>query len=74
MNPDKTDHKAQAAQNRQKFPFAAQIVDELRAEFGAGVTLVYAEENGQTIGKKLPVGMVPIIYQTVDKFMLRRAR
>jgi hypothetical protein len=38
--------------NRANFPCTAQIVDAFRKEFGEGVQLMYAEENGKTIGKK----------------------
>ncbi len=51
----------QARKNREMFPFAAQIVEELRAEFGPGVKLLYAEENGSSVGKKTEGGVVPVI-------------
>lgn len=49
------------ASNRAAFPETARMVDELRAVFGPGVALIWAEENGQTIGKKGPDGVVPTI-------------
>ena len=47
--------------NRDKFPYAAGILDELRGIFGEGVRIVYAEENGQTVGNKGPDGVRPNI-------------
>lgn len=41
-----------AADNRSAFPATALIVDEFRSAFGEGVKLVYAEEGGNTIGRK----------------------
>ncbi len=48
-----------AAQNRAAFPQTAQFVDEMREAFGQDVKLVWAEENGRTLGKKGPDG-VPV--------------
>ncbi len=48
-------------ENRDNFPFAAGIVDELREVFGDGVRIQWAEENGKTIGKKGPDGVRPVI-------------
>jgi len=39
------------ASNRAEFPETAKIVDRFRAVFGPGVRLIWAEENGKTIGK-----------------------
>lgn len=39
-----------AASNRAAFPETARIVDDLRAVFGQDVKLVWAEENGRTLG------------------------
>lgn len=50
--------------NRAAFPETASMVDELREVFGDGVTLVWAEENGRTIGNKGPDGVQPIIERT----------
>lgn len=37
--------------NRREFPYAAEIMDALRAEFGEGVKLIAARnEEGATIG------------------------
>lgn len=47
-----TQTEAVRASNRAEFPETSRIVDKFRAEFGPGVKLVYAEENGKTIGKK----------------------
>lgn len=41
----------QRNKNRAEFPNAAAILDEFRKHFGEGVKLVYAAENGKTIGK-----------------------
>lgn len=46
------DRETRAAANRANFPYAAGVMDELRKQFGPGVRLVYAEENGQTLGRK----------------------
>lgn len=40
-------------QNRRNFPFAAGILDDLRAEFGGGVKITWASENGAEIGRRL---------------------
>lgn len=40
-----------AQRNRERFPFAARIVDELRAVFGPDVRPTFIEENGERIGK-----------------------
>lgn len=53
--------------NRANFPFAAGIVDELREVFGNDVKIEWAEENGQTIGKKGPDGVRPTIEKRRDK-------
>jgi hypothetical protein len=50
-----------AARNRALFPTAAAFVDEMRAAFGPDVRLIYAEENGETIGTPAPDGVVPNI-------------
>lgn len=47
--------------NRDKFPYAAGILDELRGIFGEGVRIVYAEEKGETVGNKGPDGVRPNI-------------
>jgi hypothetical protein len=39
-------------QIRQTFPEVIAFADAVRAEFGPGVKLVYASENGNEIGKK----------------------
>lgn len=41
----------QAARNREDFPVTTKTVDILRAKFGPGVKVIYAEENGRTIGR-----------------------
>lgn len=40
-------------QVRAMFPEATAFADAMRKEFGDGVRLVYAEENGRCIGTKL---------------------
>lgn len=37
-------------QNRKDFPFAAARMDEARKLFGDGVKLVWAKENGKSVG------------------------
>lgn len=51
MTTDAAREKARE-ENRRNFPFAAAALDEMREVFGTGVKLVYAEENGKTVGKK----------------------
>lgn len=46
------DITARRAENRKKFPAVTKIVDEFRAAFGDGVTVVWAEEGGHVVGKK----------------------
>lgn len=41
----------QRNKNRAEFPNAAAVLDEFRRHFGEGVKLVFAAENGKTIGK-----------------------
>lgn len=41
------------ANNRAAFPFAAAIVDQLRAVFGPEVKVSYASENGREVGRRL---------------------
>lgn len=36
-----------------RFPFAASVLDDLREQFGTGVKLVWAAENGAEIGRPL---------------------
>ena len=40
-------------QNRADFPVAAAMIDQFREVFGPGVKLLWAEENGKSIGRKL---------------------
>lgn len=51
---DQQKKAAERADNRAQFPNAAAVVDMFRAVFGPGVKLLYAEEDGRTIGKKPP--------------------
>ena len=43
-------NQAAREKNRGDFPTAAAVVDELREEFGDGVKLSYAKENGRSVG------------------------
>lgn len=43
--------------NRAAFPETAQVVDGLRAVFGAGIAVVWAEENGREVGERGPDGV-----------------
>lgn len=43
---------------RKHFPESVAFADLVRREFGAGVKLVYAEENGRCIGRKTVLGDV----------------
>lgn len=47
------DRAKKAADNRRKFPFASRILDGLRTEFGEGVKLLWASENGAEIGRRI---------------------
>lgn len=47
-----TDKEKARAENRRNFPFAAAALDEMREVFGPDVRLIYASENGKTVGKK----------------------
>jgi len=53
--------------NRDVFPFAAAKLDELRLIFGDTTRIVWAEENGQTVGNKGPDGVRPTIEKRRDK-------
>lgn len=61
----------QAEKNRAMFPWAAGIVDDLRAEFGPGVKLTFVQENGHTLGKKFEGGVVPVIDKPAHVIMNR---
>lgn len=55
------------ANNRESFPAVASIMDEFRAEFGAeNVRLIYAEEGGNSIGKKPPE---PLKFITTEQWL-----
>ncbi len=41
---------SQRDKNRADFPNAASVLDEFKKHFGEGLKLVYAAENGKTIG------------------------
>ena len=55
-----SDQARKAAENRRNFPQAAALLDDLRAEFGPQVKLVWANENGAEIGRKSPGPFFPI--------------
>lgn len=71
----------QRDKNRADFPNAASVLDEFKTHFGDGVKLVYAAENGKTIGNKnagetgrfltvdryLALGKKPALTQTKGK-------
>lgn len=56
-----------AARNRARFPAAAAFVDEMRAAFGPDVRLIFAEENGETVGTPAPAGVVPVIWKKTPR-------
>jgi hypothetical protein len=58
---------SQRDKNRADFPMAAMLLDELKKHFGEGVKLVYASENGKTIGK-VDAGESGH-YLTVDRYL-----
>lgn len=37
---------------RKNFPTCVAVADMVRSEFGDGVKMIYARENGKTIGKQ----------------------
>lgn len=41
----------QRKKNREDFPTVSEWVDFTRKHFGEGVKVIYARENGKTIGK-----------------------
>ena len=47
---DPIKNQSAAERNRSEFPNAAAIVDEFKKHFGDGVKLLYAAENGKSIG------------------------
>lgn len=62
-------------QNRRNFPFAAGILDDLRAEFGAGVKITWASENGAEIGQRLSGPFSVILpYETAASIKKRVGR
>jgi hypothetical protein len=56
----------QTQNNRSEFPASAAIMDEFRKEFGASVKLLYAIENGKSIGKK---PTAPKRFATVEQWL-----
>lgn len=53
--------------NRDAFPFAAQMLDELRDAGFVDARVVWAEEGGKEVGKNGPDGVRPVIERKVDK-------
>lgn len=56
---------AQAEENRRQMPFTTSKVDENRAA-GLDPTVTFAEENGRTVGKPSPKGVVPVLARITD--------
>jgi len=59
----------QAEANRRQMPVTSGIVDELRANQGDppfSPRVTFAEEGGQTVGKPLPQGVVPVLARKSD--------
>lgn len=55
------------ADNRSAFPGVATIMDLFREQFGVDqVRLLYGEEDGKSIGKKLPE---PVRFKTVAQWL-----
>jgi hypothetical protein len=55
------------ADNRSAFPNTAAIMDDFKKHFGSDqVKLIYAEEAGKKIGKKLPAAKD---FVTVDQWL-----
>lgn len=59
-------------ENRQGMPECAAFVDEMRAVFGEGIKVKYAEEGGQTIGQRFDEGVVPIMEQSLEDYLAER--
>lgn len=53
--------------NRDAFPFAAQMLDELREAGFDNARVVWAEEGGKVVGNKGPDGVVPNIERKKTK-------
>jgi len=64
--------QAQAEANRAQMPFTSSIVDDLRAE-GFQPTVKFAQENGQTVGKASPAGVVPVLARKDDPQTSKKA-
>lgn len=47
---------ARKQRTRERYSIVAEFLDEIRAEFGEA-TLMYASENGRTMGERGPEGV-----------------
>lgn len=53
--------------NRDAFPFAARMLDELRDAGFINARIIWAEEGGNQVGNKGPNGVRPNIERRIDK-------
>lgn len=64
---DKWKARAAAAEaNRASFPFAGQVVGELREEGFTKVRVVHASQDGRSIGAPSPEGVTPALSRRTD--------
>ncbi|MXS81560.1 hypothetical protein [Nitrosomonas oligotropha] len=69
IDPVPQDGPVSRDQVRALFPEVTAVADKIRAEFGNGVKLVYAEEHGRCIGKRSvvdPDGLVKLSEMVLD--------
>lgn len=51
----------EAAQNRARMPWTAEILQEVRKIFGPDAKVTYVRENGHEFGTKRDDGVVPVL-------------
>lgn len=69
IDPVPVEGSVSREQVRALFPEVTAVAERVRAEFGNGVKLVYAEENGRCIGKRSvvdPDGVVKLSEMVLD--------
>lgn len=55
------EEESKRARFRAGFPQVAQVADQFRNVFGAGVQITYAEESGNKVGRALDEGRFKVI-------------
>lgn len=67
--PEDDARERAASSNRENFPATRAIVDRFKAAFGNQVNVVYAEENGRTIGTDVDTSqyLSPVLTEDADK-------